>query len=663
MAVSLRPQYDMTLTVNGKDYGYQLWEDPNGQKHWNEGLAPLITPQQRISEFSYEHIPPEIDLPAAFEDWSLGSGYTEFRSTQQLASGFYQLNSNTPKVYNYSQGVDASWSNRIYMSPLRNITYASTGGDLASTPSFFYSSVQFGLWCVAGIYLYKYDLSSKSWVLKYTAAAAITSLAEVSGVLYVSITGSAYVYSTNGNTWTAFSDANLNSANIADYFTVRSNVLMAMRSEKAYVTTNGQNSGVTWSAGTAIGNTSETTKSVVVADNVYWIFKTQAIYTWDGTTVSQVWSPDYIESDNGTSAFVWYDGNIYTVYGSRILAIDPFNTQESSLRFVFPGEANAKNGNPDAHDSVEIKGTISQVTGTFSDMYFTVTNPNGNTYLMKGSPSEQIWHTVAYLGAIPNTACIAVGPGVAHPQNPAILVTYNNTVAYYILPRSDLRPEDDVNYRYESTGTIYGPWMGFGARAFNKYLNRGTILGTDITAGQNIVLGYQLDDNDSTTHTLLTAIDYGSNTKNVLSTVSFYRIRYVITLNSASNTTTPIMTAATLHSTMNPPRRRIWKPIINLRQNQLLRDATEDRQDVTELRNALYAAASQRITMTDRENNSYVVRVLDIIEQAISFSAIGGNETDNQVLQISLAEISPISSKVQPAKYGQARYNQGYGYA
>ena len=87
MAVPLRSQYDMTLTYGGKSYGYQLYEDQYGQKHWNEGLADLIAPQSRISEFSYEHIPPQIDVPAAFENWSIGAGYTEFRAQFEARDG------------------------------------------------------------------------------------------------------------------------------------------------------------------------------------------------------------------------------------------------------------------------------------------------------------------------------------------------------------------------------------------------------------------------------------------------------------------------------------------------------------------------------------------------------------------------------------------------
>lgn len=660
MAVSFRSQYDLTLSYSGKNYGYQLYEDQYGQKHWNEGLADLIAPQSRISEFSYEHIPPQIDVPAAFENWSIGAGYTEFRA--QFGTALTASNTNMPVTYNYSQNIDASWDNRLYLSPLIN-----SAGTLAANPTLYFNSSYFGFWCAANQYLYRYDLSSNSWVLKHTAAANIKSIAELNGVMYVSLLNAAYVYttSTTGASFTTYTGATLESASIADLFVVRNNVLMAMRAEKAYVTTNGQNAGVVWSAGTSIGSSSDTTQSLAVANNQYWIFKKEGVYMWDGTTVNTIWTPDYITNQNGAYAYVWYDGNIYTTYGSRILAIDPFNTQYSSLKFVYPPESKSSGGSAvGPHDSVEVKGTITQITGTFSDLMFSVLNPEGTTYIIKGDPVTQVYHTLGYISTASSVAAYAVGPNVVHPTNPGLVFARNAESVYYILPRDDLRPEDDPNYRYASTGTIYGPWLGFGARAFDKYLNRGTVLGTDISAAQNIVLAYQINDDTSATTTLVNAINYNLNTANQTSDVSFNRIRYVITMNNGGNSTnSPVMTSATFHATLNPPRRRTWKPLIQLRPNQILRDGNEDYQDVRELRNALFSGVTQRITMTDRENNQYIVRILDIQEVQLAFTNIGGYETDNQVFQVTLAEIAPITSQLQVAKYTQARYQEGYKYA
>lgn len=249
-----------------------------------------------------------------------------------------------------------------------------------------------------------------------------------------------------------------------------------------------------------------------------------------------------------------------------------------------------------------------------------------------------------------------------HSTNPCIAVGVGTGAAHYVLPRADLRPQDDTVYKFATTGTVYGPWLSFGARAFNKFLNRGTVLATNATAGMNITLAYELDDDTATTITLVNAQDYGLNTTDTSSTVSFYRIRYVITLNTVDSGSSPIMIGATFHATLNPPRRRTWRPLILLANNQYLRDGSEERQSVAVVREALYTGAVNRITMTDRDNNSYIVRILDLQEVQLSFVAEGGSETDNQVMQLTLAEISPVSSNLPGMVYGESVYGSGEVY-
>ena len=53
---------------------YILKRDENGAVMWRPGTAPLLTPQQRTDAFSTEHIPPEIEVPLGFQDWTGGPG-------------------------------------------------------------------------------------------------------------------------------------------------------------------------------------------------------------------------------------------------------------------------------------------------------------------------------------------------------------------------------------------------------------------------------------------------------------------------------------------------------------------------------------------------------------------------------------------------------------
>lgn len=647
------PNYDFTLTMSGKTYGYMLAVDPqSGQKHWNEGLAPLLTPQQRITEFSYEHIPPEIDVPVAFEDWAGGAGLNEYAAGITTTAQGSPAVGNSPHGYNYSRGIDLSWGNRAYMSPARQTDDASTGGAIAAAPTRYWNSYSFGVWCLAGAYLYKYDLSSGTWVLKDTASGAYTSMAELNGVIYASISGYAYHYSTDGTTWTTATLGGSLTSDIADLFVTRNNGLWAMRLESLYVTTNGQNGGVSWSAPTIVGSSSETTNSMVTVNADIWIFKREGIYLYDGSAVTEVFTPTFLDVNNGKYAYVHSDGHIYVVYSRSILAIDPFGTTESPIHTIYP-----------KHDAEEIKGTISQITGTFAKIFFTLTNPAGHTYLMKMNPDDETAHTYAHLGSVANSACLAVSGGVMHATNPCLATGYGAAAVHYILPEAVLRPEDDEHYEFEtSAGTVYGPWISFGARAFDKFLNRGTVLTINTTAGQPVVLAYTLESGTTAT-TLLTARDTGLVSANTSSTVEFNRLQYQITMSAVSPVQSPILVAATMHATMNPPRRRLWKPIVDIVPGVLLRNGVKDNQDSLVLKEALFSGSIARVTMVDRNGQSFIVRLLDIQESQLRPTAAGGALRDHSVFQLAIAEISPLTTNMPTGVYGDDVYGGGKVYA
>ena len=664
MAVDFTTAYDLTLTIDGVDYGLVLYVDQQtGMRHLNEGLAPLLTPQQRISEFSYEHIPPEIDVAAAFENWSGGAGFNEHVAVSNPL-GITSSTSNTPRSYNYSKGLDLSWTNRVYMSPKRQTDLAATGSAIAAAPTFFWYSSEFGLWCIAGVYMYKYNFPTNSWVLRNTAAAAVTSMVELNGVLYASLTESAYIYttSTSGIGWTTSTLAGGLTNYIADLFVTRRSSLFAIRGESLYATTNGQNGGVNWSAGTAIGSTSEQTNSMITINDEIWIFKREGIYVYDGTNATQVWVSPYITDQNGKYALSHSDGNVYVVYGSFILGIEAFNTSSTPLRIVFPAQANDSDASVIPHDAEEIKGTISQLTGNLHELMFTVENAHGHVHLMKCDPRTQVFHTYAYLGANSSAACLIAPAGTMHATNPCVAVGYGTGAAHYILPQSDMLPEDDGAYEFDTTeGFVVGPWISYGARAFDKFLNRGTVLARHATAGQPITLSYERDNDDNET-TLVTAMDEGSNSSNVSGEVSFNRLRYIIRMNAASVAQSPILVAATLHATLNPPRRKVWKPLIQLAPNLELRDGTRDPQDPATVRAALLAAGTKRVTLTDSHQHTYTVRLLDVQEQGMMRYREGGIERDSQIFQLVLAEITPGTTNQAQGQYGNDAFGGGKVY-
>ena len=89
--------YDAFLEYGGRKVGLLLARDPQSNVQFNPSLAPSLQPQYRTDSYGYEQTPSEIDIPFAFQDFSLGAGFEDDpnESPSPAARG-----------YSYSQGVD-----------------------------------------------------------------------------------------------------------------------------------------------------------------------------------------------------------------------------------------------------------------------------------------------------------------------------------------------------------------------------------------------------------------------------------------------------------------------------------------------------------------------------------------------------------------------------
>ena len=208
--------YDFRLTVDSVEYGFLLAEQ-EGVRQLNDGLAPFITPQFRTEAFGYDHTPPEIEVPMAVESWEGGAGY-------DLAATGGGVSTNR---YAYSRGIDLSHEDRAFLSPKQQTALESDGTAIAAAPARFFDT-SLGFFMLAGAYIYEFDTTTTTtskWVQRDDATgtfsgAAYKDLVELDGILYASRGANAdYKYSSDGVTWTAFTDADENS----DYFVTRGN--------------------------------------------------------------------------------------------------------------------------------------------------------------------------------------------------------------------------------------------------------------------------------------------------------------------------------------------------------------------------------------------------------------------------------------------------------
>lgn len=644
-----KPAFDFSLTISGTEYPFLL-AIQNGVKQWNDGLAPMLTPQVRTSGFGFDHIPPEIEVLEVTESFGGGAGFDTARKHANR--------------YNYSRYIDASWEDRAFKALEQRATLESDGTAIAATPVKFYQS-SYGLYMLAGAYVYKWDLGSASWVEKSNesatySGAAYKDMVELDSVLYASRGPNVpYNYSiVDGNTFTAFTDAD----EPADVFTQRGNssdvaAIWKVLTNVVKTTTRGINGGVAWTGSDEVGNTGETVQSALTVDNTIYVFKKEGIYSYDGVNTQDVWKTQYIVDGNGKNAYLHSNGKMYAPYGRNLKEYDPYG--DTALRTVYPTEG---------MDSKELLGDITAIGGDDTPrLYHAVKNRDGNTYIMKGREDggKWVWHSIAYLGANDCNTLLLVGPGVMHATNPALVFGYGTSARYLLLPRENQMPTDDTVCTFDITeGVLYDSYRDFGALCYHYFLNRGALLGSNITASRYATLKYEVDRSGTET-TLVSATSEDMTDANESAEVDLHVIRPILYLGTGDKSASPVVDAYMLGATLNPLRSRMWRPIIRLNEHDAYREGvdTDNSPSIDTIRRVLFGAVTKRITLTDRANLDYTVRLLDIQPGGVQDAQQGGEERDSLLYQLTLVEVRALTSDATTGIYDESAYDGTHVYA
>lgn len=634
---------DFSLNYNNQTKFFRIRRVEGRLRYWPR-FAPRLADQVNTGSFSYLQFPAEIEVSIPFERWELGAGVdNQSGASKTASSGALPL-----PAYSYSQGVDASYEDRLYISPSSNAMTGPTSAPIK------FAELADGVFCIAGTSIWEIAAADSApvWTERNDAsgdAVNYTDIAEMDGINYAGRGDSVdYKYSADGITWTAFTDADRNQK----FFAVRgissAEAVLWGVTETGLVrnTTNGQNGGVAWSANDAVAHTSETVKGVVVANDDIYIFTDRAIYLYTGSATKDLWTGGRAlnAAQNGHSPLSWVDGRVYVPYGERLLAFAPTDDQTAAIDIeqVFPL---AGLSHP------EVNGEITATAASATHIYIAVKNAAGNTYIMKGRPGTG-WHTWMYLGANDCNAMLVASPGVVHPTNPVLLFGYGASARFAVLPRAHLLPDQDSQYRFDTAGgTLYGSYVDTGALAFAKLLNRGSLETESTTAARTVALAYRVDNGSATT--LLTATDDGRNDANVSTEVSFRRVRAEITLSTNNVEASPIVLGALFGVTQTPPNKRMWQIETDIRDQISMPDGTQSPDSLKELRKFLFNARHARATFQDfRENgDDFTVIVLDVVPP------VDGMLENEEYYTLVMAEIGRTLDTVNVG-----RYNFGHFY-
>lgn len=589
--------HDLFLEYDGTIVPLRLRRDQNGAVAWYPTVAPMSQEQFKTGDYGYENTPSEVDVPLSYQDLSIGAGFVDDANESPTAG---------PRSYSHSRGVDLSERGRMYLSPLRVADSGGSGAAIAPV-KFIVSSK--GVHRLAGRYIDELTSAPGTWTNRADAGVGnvFYDIIEYKGYLFATRgNGGSYMYSSDGITWTAYSDATVN----ALYWATRDDVLWYVDSSSRVANNQSGtaiNGGTAWSATDNVGHSGETVRGLLEIDNELYVFKEEGIYRYTGSVTEDVWlgGKNMRRTTNGFMPYFWHDQKTYVPFGDRLMQ---FDHTVPSVRAVFPTQ--------DMRGHPEVNGQIAAVWGDERWLYVAVYNAAGDTYIMKGNPYHNNgageWHTYLFLSQVQCQAGIVVGPGVSvgpSSTNPAIILGYGAATSHYILPRTGWRPEDDANFAFDSSGgTVWGSYTAFGVHAFPKFLNGGKVVGRNLSSTEVMRLSYEIDESGVPV-TIVSGTATGVTDGKIVTTVEFQRVRPIVRLSTGSSAESPVGVAATLHATPNPPRRHKWTFMVDVADSAELLGGGQSPLAAREIESFLFGSLVKRVTMTDVRGRSFIIKV------------------------------------------------------
>ncbi len=422
------------------------------------------------------------------------------------------------------------------------------------------------------IYLY----NNTKWVPATTTVAGVTDLCVFGTTIFAACgTSVAYKYSTDGDTWTPSTLANLTHDKYANYFFVAPNsagtaevLWKSYNPNELQSTTDGTNTTTNWSSYSYIGDTSTNITNIFLVNDNLMIGKTDGLWHYDSAGGIHQLRPDLaknISTDNFKYITEWQGG----VYFSEINGMGEL----TSVNAYAPMGA--------LHD-VENIGKRGDIVGLASDKDFlyVAIDEGTNTHIYKG---REIWRDGIGLRwewcpwiFLSTYTCATMSTCQHSTTDRRLWFGYTTGTTYgtaYVILSDN--PTADSNYRFTTSGFLkmsydYGTdpqWDKLWQSAIIEQRRYTSGVETAASSGETVALKYR-DDTDlpsADATSIITAYNTaGIVETNFSSAITNKRVSFELWLASDTNNATPEVSYFQAKGIEKPTTTRIHEMVYSI---------------------------------------------------------------------------------------------------
>jgi len=513
---------DISITIGSTTKLFDLAKGENRQKQMSTREEQIV-PVRALSDVpSYGDLPPEKILAFVQNTWRGGMGQKD---------KFF-----TPDMYADGQSIDTREPNQIILGPLITTVGAISGTVIALE---FFKDREYA---ATTSKVYRLSTNSLAWDEVFNSSDfgshSIVCLGVYDGYIFVGTSTGNYCYSDDGVSWTQSTLGNsiAQLLTAAPPFSGTKDVLTLSYSPNLVRTSiSPLNGGTGWlDPPYYIGDGNSSITGLLVMNGTLFIGKTDGLYALpvDGRPILVLPYKNLIGLTNFLYHTNW-KGATYISAGGDILEIIGGSTSVFGIDYVGP-----LSKSPELATIGSIRGLTSDDRNIYA-LYLI-----GSNYIIYAGQERTDkrfglrWEWTPYVNLGAN-ACYAIKVMQRSGANPKLFFGYGTNMASVVLPLSPNLPLGDSSYRFCASGYLITSYFDSNYDTWAKIFYQLWTIAENLTTGITIDVHYEKDTDISWTS--LTTITANGVQSVDLTSLSCKKVRLKFTLNSGTNTVTPIL--------------------------------------------------------------------------------------------------------------------------